>query len=405
MTFLTHHRIYLLLPMLAFGLVMGGCNTDDDDPDDIDPTKQWELLGEASIGSHPSNGGIYANNGNVYLGYLDYIQNVAVVKRYIAATDSWEDYGSGLAGLYAGVSTDDFVNTSFAFRQDGATSYVFFNRSITDSELIVFRCSGGVWEQLPSVPLNQLYGGYWGVIQNGMDVEVKNGNVYVAVRWDSDPETYLCVFIYSGGGWSLKPERVSYASIPNTFSYEGYFDPPSIRVSDNGAIYLAAYGFEEASNMNSARVYKSTGAGWTDLIAPNTIEAISASDKMHFYVNSTGGQDQVLIVPYQNDNDLHAHLYSGSSWSELVSTEMTHSFVFTDCGDCLARRASIYGEGSQIQLWQNGNWTPLGANFGIIGSVNMYAVNDLAYDASSRTLYFAYTGANYEVKASRYVLD
>lgn len=405
MTFFAPYRAYFLLPLLAFGLVMGGCNTDDDDPDDIDPTKQWELMGAGSIGSHPSNGGMYANNGNAYLGYLDYAQDQPVVKRYNATTDSWEDYGSGLAGLYAGVITDEFVNTSFAFRQDGATSYVFFNRSITDSELIVFRCSGGAWEQLPSVPLNQLYGGYWGVIQNGMDVEVKNGNVYVVIRWDSDPETYLCVFIYSGGSWSLKPERVSYASIPNTFSYEGYFDPPRIRVSDNGAIYLAAYCVEEASNMNSARVYRSTGAGWTAVLAPNTIETISASDQMHFYVNSAGGQEQVLIVPYQTDNDLHAHLYSGSSWSELVSTDMTHSFVFTDCGDCLVRRASIYGEGTQIQLRQNGSWISLGANFGIIGSVNMYAVNDMAYDASSGTLYFAYTGANYEVKASRYVLD
>ncbi len=64
MTFFAPYRAYFLLPLLAFGLVMGGCNTDDDDPDDIDPTKQWELMGAGSIGSHPSNGGLYANNGN-----------------------------------------------------------------------------------------------------------------------------------------------------------------------------------------------------------------------------------------------------------------------------------------------------------------------------------------------------
>lgn len=405
MTFLSYYRTQFLLPLLVIGFAMAGCNQDGDDPDDLDPTAQWKLLGAGTIGSDATNGSIYANNGNAYLGYLDYMQDRPVVKRYNATTESWEEYGSGLAALYAGVSTDDFVNTSFAFRQDGATSYVFFNRSITDSELIVYRSSGGAWEQLPSVPLSQLYGGYWGVIQHGMDVEVKNGNVYVVVRWDVDPETYLCVFIYSGGSWSLKPERVSYASVPGTFSYEGYFDPPRIRVSDNGAIYLAAYGVEDASNMNSARVYKSTGGGWTAVLAPNTIEAISASDQLHFYVNNAGGQDQVLIVPYQADYDLHAHLYSGSSWTDLVNTDMTHSFVFTDCGDCLVRRASIYGEGTRIQVRQNGSWTMLGSTFGIIGSVSSYAVNDLAYDASSGMLYFAYIGANDEVKVSSYELD
>ncbi len=48
----------------------------------------------------------------------------------------------------------------------------------------------------------------------------------------------------------------------------------------------------------------------TEFVLIRQYEGISVSDQMNFYVNNAGGQDQVLIVPAETDNHLHAHLFA-----------------------------------------------------------------------------------------------
>lgn len=378
-TGISSRALYNLCLMAVFAL-SAGCNSNPDD--DPTPTADWTVIGR--IHGRADGGGISSQYGQTIIGYLDNISSLPAVKRYDKNTGQWQDFGTGLVAAYQAIATDQFVNTSFRFVQDGAFSYIFFNRSITQSELVILRSNGGPWLQMPSVPLNQLYGGFYGVLHTGFDFEVKNGVMYVAVRFDSDPETYLCLFTNNGSGWNLMPERISFNHIPGTFSYEGYFSSPRVRVSENGVLYLGYYAYHEATGKSMAHISKFGAQGWEDILGPQHIEGATSTDVFNFYVRTYNGQEQILAIPYHTAlNDYRLHFHDGNSWSEIQSVDVSVQAAFMDCADCFVMRTGNSTYGSYARAYANGTWKNYtAARFWGAGGIGFYA-QEIAYDAST----------------------
>ena len=394
-------RLLLSLCVMAFA---SGCDTDEDDDNGIDPSVEWELVGPEGFAQEVHRGNIYANNGNVYVGYWSHVDDLPHVDRYNAADQRWEAYGSGLAGAVNAAGTTPLNSASpLLYRQDGATSYLLMNRDQMDTELMLFKSDGNAWQQLPSVPLNLLPGGFQGMLQTEFDMDAVNGKVYVALRNTTAAEDYLCLFIYAGGNWSLNNERLSHPAIPGTFSYEGYFTNPMVKATSSGKVFLS-YMETETTDTWYAQVASSDGGGWVQSVPYGALPMFGDWINMALY--DMPGSERVVFAPYQNDNDFHAYLLNGANYTELNTSDISRNFTFLDCADCLAMK-TWDNDGLMVKMYRGGTWTRLGdTDFRSGGAFNSGRASDeIAYDASTGTIYVLYTSTMYELSVRSHRLD
>jgi hypothetical protein len=118
------------------------------------------------------------------------------------------------------------------------------------------------------------------------------------------------------------------------------------------------------------------------------------------------GSERVVFAPYQNDNDFHAYLLNGANYTELNTSDISRNFTFLDCADCLAMK-TWDNDGLMVKMYRGGTWTRLGdTDFRSGGAFNSGRASDeIAYDASTGTIYVLYTSTMYELSVRSHRLD
>jgi hypothetical protein len=387
---------YVFYVLALAGLLIGisSCKKDNITDAGGPSGNDWSLLGDANFSNKVSKFSIAANGGNVYAGYWDASVSKPCVKKYNTATGKWDYYGGGPVDQISNITTDSWVSNSFKFRQEGSNSYICINRSITQPEFIIFKTSGSVWEQLPSVPFDQLPGytaGYGGFPDQGadFDFDVKQGRLYALVHYDNNTwqseETSLAVFVYDGGSWTLLPQHIGYGLISGSFSWTASFEEPRIHVSQNGKIYLNYYLRENDVDVKSANVSVYTGGQWSRLTTSTTFRLSDPSTvtyKYGFHIYGQGTTDHLITNP----SDVSAApllVYDGAFWSQLANpgpSQKSVSTVNTTCAECLYARV-LETTGVAVKKYANGSWQYVGTKGFISGaSGTLYGEDEIVYD-------------------------
>lgn len=365
---------YLLLVsvlVLQFSCSRKSADSNDSIPQ---PTNAWELMDDPYFGSKVYAFQLSANNNNVYVGYWDGTLEKPCVKKFNPVVKKWEYYGNTPVNIDGNVDAY-WARVSFMFRQDGATSYIGFMRSVTDHECLLYRTNGSAWEQLPSVPLNLLPGatpGFLNVDEYGYELTAKNGKVYASIQYDNNTwqseETGIAVFVFENNNWSLIPERVSYPQIPNSFQWLAYFSDVTINVSKNGNIYLNYWLGERDPDRLSANVSVYNGSTWSRITTSDTHLAFSSSSvtyKFNLDVYEEGNKDNLIMTPCIETSAGYSRVlaYNGTSWKELTTPvpgeKQLLSTTNSTCATCIYAKYSDV-RGFVVKKYVNGIWDYVG---------------------------------------------
>lgn len=394
------HPAYSLLFLVA--VMYTSCSSDSSPDDNTIPQvkNEWTLMEDAYFGSKVDAFQVCANNNNVYVGYWDGTLEKPCVRKFNSLSKKWEYYGGGPINVPGNVDPYE-VRPTFMFSQDGDVSYVGFIRSLTELECMLYRTTGGAWEQLPSVPLNLLPGyadGRGNIHQSdGFTFTARNGKLYAAVHYDNNTwqseETCLAVFIYDNGSWSLLPQRISYPLIPNSFSWKANFSYHMINVSKNGNIYLNYWLGEREPDKLSANVSVYKGSGWNRITTSDMypINSTSVTYRFNLNVYEEGGKDYLTMAPCLASEFGYTRVFThnGIQWKELSTptpgeTPLLYTATST-CPECIFVKYSD-SRGCVVKNYKNGAWgytgkpgfTTGGAG-GVGGGYNQSFIYDSGY--------------------------